>query len=209
MAAPISSPTPSTQNVHSGISMSLTRYAKFWPKNPVRNASGRNDRRDHRQPLHHLVLVVRDLRLVVVAHAGDEVAGELEVVGGAQQLVVGVAEVELDVVREDLVALELDPVVDDLADRVARRRERAADVQQVVPQRREPRPHPLGVHSSTWSSSSSISSLSVVDQVEKALGDVVDEVVGDHRDVLVGRGTPPAPGAGPTAAGRPAGVFRT
>src|SRR5690349_12193327 len=32
------------------------------------------DRRDRGQPLHHLVLVVRDLRLVVVPDSGDEVA---------------------------------------------------------------------------------------------------------------------------------------
>src|SRR5205823_1657973 len=35
-------------------------------------------RGDHRQPLHHLVLVVRDLRDVVVADTRDEVARELE-----------------------------------------------------------------------------------------------------------------------------------
>src|SRR5439155_10723366 len=57
-------------------------------------------RRDHRQPLHHLVLVVRDLRDVVVADARDEVARELETVERAQELVVRGSERELDVVAE-------------------------------------------------------------------------------------------------------------
>ena len=38
------------------------------------------------EPLHHLVLVVRDLRLLVVADAGDEVAGELEPVRARRSL---------------------------------------------------------------------------------------------------------------------------
>ena len=79
------------------------------------------------EPLHHLVLVVRDLRLEVVAHAGDEVARGLEALGRAQELVVGVGEVELDLAREELAVVELDAVVDDLVHRVARGGERAAD----------------------------------------------------------------------------------
>ena len=36
-----SSPTPSTKNDHSAFWMCPVRNAKFWPKNPVRNVSGR------------------------------------------------------------------------------------------------------------------------------------------------------------------------
>ena len=114
---------------------------------------------DHGQPLHHLVLVVRDLRLLVVAHAREQVARELEPVERAQELVVGAVERDLDVVREDLLALlDLDDVVDDAAHRVAHRRERAPDVQQVVAELGDPVARRRArTASSTWSSSSSIS----------------------------------------------------
>src|SRR5207253_10378024 len=73
------------------------------------------DRGDRCEPLHDLVLVVRDLRLVVVADAPEQVAREFEAVEGAQQLVVGVRDVQLDLAREELAGarVELDPVVDD------------------------------------------------------------------------------------------------
>src|SRR6266545_3863518 len=95
-------------------------------------------RRDHRERLHDLVLVVRDLRLEVVANARDQVARELETVECAQELVQRGVERDLDVMRKDLFAVRhLDDVVDDAADRVARRGERAPDVKQVVAQLRD------------------------------------------------------------------------
>src|SRR5215212_5704376 len=52
-------------------------------------------RGDHGESLHHLVLCVRDLRLVVVAGAGDELARDVERLRGAQELVVDVGEQKL------------------------------------------------------------------------------------------------------------------
>ena len=84
------------------------------------NVGSEQHRRDHGQPLHHLVLIVGDLRLVEVAHAREQVAREVQAVGCAQQLVVGVGEVQLDLAREQRdVAVELDPVVEHGAARVA------------------------------------------------------------------------------------------
>ena len=60
------------------------------------------ERRDRGQPFHDLVLVVRDLRLGVVADAGEQVACEVEPVRRAQELVVGRVEGDLDLVGEDL-----------------------------------------------------------------------------------------------------------
>jgi hypothetical protein len=83
--------------------------------------------------LDDLVLVVRDLRLEVVADAGEQVAGQVEHVARAQELVVGAVEGDLDLVREDLgPALDLDHVVDDAANGVPHRRQRPPDVEQVV-----------------------------------------------------------------------------
>ena len=87
---------------------------------------------------------------------------------------------DLHLAREELDALELDSPVDDLAHRVARRRQRAPDVQQVVAQvgdaRADLRGRPLldlvlelvdlVVH--------------VVDQVEVALRDLVDQPEREH-----------------------------
>ena len=153
------------------------------PEEPGQEREREKDRRDHGQPLHHLVLVVRDLRLVVVAHARDQVARELEV-GGPEQLVVGVAEVELDVVREDLVAAELDPVVDDFPDRVPGGRQRAPDVQHVVAQPREACADPLRVPLLHVVLELVDLGVDVVDKVEEAFRDVVGEVVGEHRHVV-------------------------
>src|SRR5205823_1592136 len=75
------------------------------------------------------------------ARAREEVAREIEAIHGAQQLVVDVCEVELDLARQKLLAFaDVDPTVDDAPDRVAGRRDRATDVQQVVPQRRDAAP---------------------------------------------------------------------
>ena len=138
-------------------------------------------RGDHRQPLHHLVLVVGDLRLVVVARAREQVAREVEPVYGAQQFVVDVGEVELDVAREDLLALaDVDPAVDHAPDRVARRRHRAPHVQQVVAQLRDAAADL--VRRPALDSVLELVDLVVdrVHEVEEVLGDQVDDPV-DHQ----------------------------
>ena len=59
------------------------------------NVGTSRHRGDRGEPLRHLVLVVGDLRLEVVAHAAEQVARGLEALGRAQELVVGVGELEL------------------------------------------------------------------------------------------------------------------
>ena len=98
----------------------------------------------------------------VVPDACDQVARELEALEGAQELVVGAVEGDLDLVREDLLAfLDVDDVVDDPANRVACRGEGAPDVQEVVPQIAETIAICAAGQLSTVSSSWSISSSSV------------------------------------------------
>ena len=95
---------------------------------------------------------------------------------------------DLHLAREEIAAtLELDPAVDDLADRVARRRERAPDVQHVVAQVGDPaadlRRRPL------LDLVLELVDLvvQIVDQVEVALRNVVDQPEGEHADVFLGR----------------------
>src|SRR5439155_23629688 len=96
------------------------------------------NRGDHRQPLDDLVLIVGDLRLAVVARTGEEISGEIEPVGRSKQLVVGITEAQLYVARQQLRSVaDVDPTVDDRADRVSRRRKGSPDVEQVVPQVRD------------------------------------------------------------------------
>ena len=145
------------------------------------NVGSRMQRRDHGEPLHHVVLVVRDLRLVVVAHAREQVARELEPVERAQELVVRAVERDLDLVREHLGALlDLDDVVDDAPHGVAHRRERAADVQEVVAERRDPLARLLGRLVLDLVLELVDLGVDVVDEIEVALRDVVDEAVRDH-----------------------------
>ena len=144
-------------------------------------------RGDDGQRLHHLVLVVGDLCLQVVADTIDQIARELEPVEGAQELVVGAVERDFDIVREDLLAfLDLDDVVDDAPDGVAGRRERAADVQQIVAEVAEPAPRLR--RRSDLDGVLELVDLAVerVDEVEVVLGDVVDEPVEHHPGVVVG-----------------------
>src|SRR5262249_13659599 len=156
------------------------------PVEPDDEGRYQQDRCNHRQPLHDLVLVVGNLRLAVVARAGQEIPREIQPVGRAKQLVVGVAEVQLDVARQQLRAFaDVDPAVDDRADRVPRRGERSSDVEQVVPEvrdpashlRRRPRLDPL----------LELVDLVVkrVDEVQEVLGNHVDDVVDDHAGALV------------------------
>ena len=82
------------------------------------------------QPSHDLVLVDGDLGPVVIAHAGEQVAREVQAVGRARQFVVGVGESKLDVAREQRdLAVELDAIVEHCTRGVARRREHAAHVE--------------------------------------------------------------------------------
>lgn len=46
------------------------------------NAGNEQDRRDHGEAFHDVVLAVCDLGLVVVAYTGQEVTGQVEPVGG-------------------------------------------------------------------------------------------------------------------------------
>ena len=110
------------------------------------------------RPLHHLVLVDRDLGLEVVADAGEEVARGLEAFARAEELVVGIREVQLDVAREELGVVELDAVVNDLVDGVSRRSERTADMEERMAKERHAVAERSSFQSWTWSSRSSIAS---------------------------------------------------
>ena len=181
--------------------MQLGDVAEVLPVEADDQRGEEQDGGDRGQLLHHVVLLVRDLRLVVVADAGKQVAGELEVVRRPEQLVVGVAEVELDLMGEHLAVRELDPVVDHLANRVTRGGERAPDVEHVVAEGREPNPDPVGGPLLDVVLEIVDRVVDAVDQVEEALRDVVDEVVGDHRDVVLLRARRPGLARMP---GRPA-----
>ena len=63
-----------------------------------------------------LALALRDLRLEMVAHPGEQVAGDVELLGDADERVVRVPEELLDLRREELVVTDLDPAVEDAAD---------------------------------------------------------------------------------------------
>ena len=102
-------------------------WRKFWPYRPTMNVGTSRSEAITVSRFITSFWSFAILRLEVVAHAAERVARGLERFGRAQQLVVGVAERDLDVAREQLAVVELDAVVDDLAHRVARRGERAAD----------------------------------------------------------------------------------
>jgi len=149
---------------------------------------GRNEqhRSDHGQPLHHLVLLVRDLRLVVIARAREQVARKVEPVHRSQQLVVDVREVELDLAREQLSAFtDVDAPVDDPPDRVARGRDGAANVEKVVPQPRDALPDL--VRAPDLDPVLELVDLLVdrVHQIEEVFGDLIDQPIDDHPDALV------------------------
>jgi hypothetical protein len=142
-------------------------------------------RRDHRQPLHHLVLIDGDLALEVVADAREGVARRLEGFARAHELVVGVAEGDLDVARKELPLVELDPVVDDLVHGVAGRREGAADPAHVLAQLAQAQPHLRRRLDGDQIFQLVDLIVERVDQIEVALGDLVDQVVDEHADVVV------------------------
>ena len=124
-----------------------------------------------------------------VAHPGEQISGELEPVGGAQELVVRVTERKLDVAREQLLAFELDAVVHHRPHRVAGGRERPPDAQEVVTQLGDPLAGTFG--RPVLDVVFEIVDLLVegVDQIQVALGDVVDEVVDDlRRRILLAAG---------------------
>jgi hypothetical protein len=68
--------------------------------------------------------------------------------------------------------------------RIAGRRQGAADVQEVVAQTREARANPLRVPVLDVVLELVDLDVHIVDEIEEAFGDVVGEMVGDHRDVF-------------------------
>jgi len=95
------------------------------------------------------------------------------------------SEVQLDLTGEHLLAFEIDAIVDDLPDRVAKRRERPPDVQHVVTQVRDASADPVGVPLVDPFLELLDLIGQCVDEVEEPLGDVVDQVVDDHADGVV------------------------
>src|SRR6201999_665550 len=90
-------------------------------------------------------------------------------------------EIQFHVAGEYFVAGELDPVVDDLADRVAQRGQDSPHVQHVVAQVGDP-----GANSFRRPPVDTVLQLVYlvvegIDQIQVTLGDVVDEVVQQHR----------------------------
>src|SRR5262245_35800313 len=142
------------------------------------------DRGDCRQPLRHLVLIVRNLVLLVVADGGEEVARELERLTRPKQLVEHSAEATLYLVGEDL-ALQLsfadvDASVHDAPDGVAGRQEGPPDVQEVMAEVRQVHPHLARRPVVDVLLELVDLVVDVVEEVEIALGDLVDEMQGDH-----------------------------
>ena len=88
--------------------------------------------------------------------------------------------------REELPLVELDAVVEHLAHGVSGRRKGAADLPHVRAQLAEPVPHLASGSRGNHVLELVDLVVEVVDQIEVALGDLVDEVVDVHADVLVG-----------------------
>ena len=146
-----------------------------------------HERRDDGQHLHHLVLVVRDLRLAVVADACEQVAREVEAVGRAQELVVRGVERDLDVVAEDLLAaVDVDRVVDHAADGVAHRRRGCDGCGGGRAEARDPGARLVGGLRLDEILELVDLVVEVVDEVEVALGDLVDQPVREHPGGVVG-----------------------
>ena len=137
-------------------------------------------RRDHGEPLHDLVLLLADLRLVVVAGGGDQVAGDVERLRRAQEPVGRLGEVELERTVEHRVLADVDPAVDDPADRVAGRGERPPNLEHVAPELGQPLANLLA--GPVLDPVLELVDLGVeqVDDAEVPLRDLVDEVVRDH-----------------------------
>jgi hypothetical protein len=150
------------------------------------------DRGDRTESLDDLVLVDRDPGLLVITGRGEQVAGVFDALRRPEELVEGRAELLLDLARKDLAceqrsALDVDAPVDDLPDRVARRGQSLADVQQVAPELRDPPAYLLGRPGVDPLLELLDLVVERVQQVEVALRDVVDQEVGDRpRRVLVG-----------------------
>src|SRR5262245_6961300 len=170
----------------------LRRVDEVLTVEPDDERRDEQDRRDCAQPFHDLVLIDGDAGLLVVPGRGEEVARVLEAFRRPEQLVVGRPELLLDLPREDLAceqraALDVDPAVDHLPHRVPRWRQRLSDVQQVAPELRDPPADLLSRPRVDAHLELLHLVIEVVQQVDVALGDVVDQQVGDHpRRVLVG-----------------------
>ena len=149
------------------------------------NVGTRSSDGDHREALHHLVLVVRDLSLEVVADPRQRVASGVEPFRRAQQLVERAAEGDLDVAGEELTSsssMRLSTIFR-TASRVGASVLRTWSMSCRRPRMR--RPISPGVLSATRSSSSSISSSSASITSRNFSATSSIEVVGVHPDVLV------------------------
>ncbi len=137
-------------------------------------------RGDHRQALGDFVLVVRDLGLLVVPRACQEVAREVQSVDRAQQLVVDVGEVELDLARKNLAVFPLDAPVDHPPDGIACWTNSAADAEEVVAELGDT--HPDLARGPLFDPVLELVDLVVegVHEVEEVLGDQVDQAI-DHQ----------------------------
>ena len=132
--------------------------------------------------------------LLVVACRGKQVACVLDRFGRAEELVVRRRKQALDLPWEDLPgerhsSLDVDAPVDDLTGSVPGRAERLADVQKVMPKLRQPAPALLRRPAVDVLLELVDLFVHVVEQIQEALGDVVDEMERDlprRQLVLVG-----------------------
>ena len=100
-------------------------------------ARDEDERRDDGELLRDLALALDDLRLMVVADACKEIAGDVELFRHPNERLVGVGEEALDLGREERVVAHLDAAVEHAADGRARRRDGPSSVEELVPEIRE------------------------------------------------------------------------
>ena len=144
-------------------------------------------RRDHGQLLDHLVLVLGDQRLVVVACAREQLTSHVDLLARAEERVVGVRELALDRLREQPVRADVEGPVDDAPDCGAGRAHDSAGVDEIVAERREPTAHLTA--RPVLDVILELVDLRVggIHDVEVRLGDVVDESVDELTDRRVAR----------------------
>ena len=111
-------PTPTSQNVNSPVIRWMTMIAEVLAEEAGDEGQRQEDRGDHRELLHHVVLAVADRREVEVGGAGEQVAVGVDQVADPDQVVVDVAEV---VALVELEAGELGDLVDRAGEQVALR----------------------------------------------------------------------------------------
>ena len=79
-----------------------------------------------------------DHRLMVIPNAGEQISGDVQLVGRADERLVRVREQALDGRREERMVTDLDPAVEHAAHGGAGRRDRSPAVEELVPEIREP-----------------------------------------------------------------------